>query len=124
MRHGDDLGGGADLCLDLVLRDNEVVVGTQVDEGGAGGTAYLLPRDEVGVMLHDGDGDLVTSAEVDDLGKRVGHEIERLGGVAREDDLICLRAALLVTRSDEAGDALACLLDGSGRLDGEAIQTA
>ena len=57
----------------------------------------LLPRHEVGVVLHLGDEDLVARPEVeprvlglagDRVGERVGHEVERLGGVLGEHHLV------------------------------------
>ena len=72
-------------------------------QGRAGAAAQLLPRDEVGVVLHLGDDDLVTGAEGEPrrrcpppppavaVGERVGDEVDRLGGVAGEDDLVVPR---------------------------------
>ena len=70
----------------------------------AGLVAQLLPRHEVRVMLHLGDDDLVARAEDEPLGtvgqgcavcllrrrgaEGIRDEIERLGGVAREDQFL------------------------------------
>ena len=56
-----------------------------------------LPRDEVGVVLHLGQDDRVAPADVA-AAPAVGDEVDRLGGVADEDDLV------RVGRVDEAGD--------------------
>src|SRR5205085_84524 len=50
--------------------------------------------------------------------ERIGHQIDRLGGVAREDDLLRL------FRVDEATDFLARALVGLGRSVGEIVQPA
>ena len=48
-----------------------------------------LPRDEVGVVLHLGEDDLVAAADVAPA-PRVGDEVDRLGRVAGEDDLVAV----------------------------------
>ena len=69
------------------------------------------------MVLHDGDDDLVTF-----LYKRasvgVRHEIQALGGVPREDDL------LVGACVDEGTDGLTRILVGLGGLDREIIETA
>ena len=73
-------------------------------QGRAGAAGQLLPRDEVGVVLHLGDDDLVAgpeqrsgarpparrrpSAAGGGVGERVGDEVERLGGVLGEHHLV------------------------------------
>ena len=97
-------------------------------QGGAGAAAGLLPRDEVGVVLHLGDEHLVTRAEgepvavaaptaVRAVGEGVGDEVDRLGRVAGEDDLVG-------PRPDEARDGVARRLVGVGALLGELVGTA
>ncbi len=49
-----------------------------------------LPRDEVGVVLHLGQDDRVAAADVAPA-PRVRDEVDRLGRVAREDDLVRCR---------------------------------
>ena len=56
-----------------------------------------LPRDEVGVVLHLGQDDRVAAGDVA-AAPRVRDEVDRLGRVAGEDDLVA------VGRVDEAGD--------------------
>ncbi len=48
-----------------------------------------LPRDEVRVVLHLGQDDLVAAGDVA-AAPRVGHEVDRLGRVAGEDDLVAV----------------------------------
>ena len=48
-----------------------------------------LPRNEVGVVLHLGQDDRVAPADVP-AAPRVGDEVDRLGGVAGEDDLVAV----------------------------------
>ena len=60
---GDNLGSGTDLCGDLVIGDDSLVIGTQVDQRGTGFAASLLPGNEIGVMLHDRYHDLIAGRE-------------------------------------------------------------
>ena len=123
LRHRDDLGAGADLCGDLLGRDAIVVVHAQVDEVGAHLATELLPRDDVRVVLHDGDDHVVAGADHGPP-ERLRHEVERLARVAREDDLVALRLARVVHGADERGDVRPGIVDGGRRLDGEAIEAA
>ena len=56
-----------------------------------------VPRHDVGVVLHVGEHDDVAGAEVGPA-PRLGDEVERLGGVLREHDLVGVAGV------DEAGD--------------------
>ena len=47
-----------------------------------------MPRHDVGVVLHDREHDLVALADLKCCAERVGDEVDRLGRVAREDDLV------------------------------------
>ena len=123
LRARDDLCLGADLALDLLGRDGVVVIHAQIDEVGARGTADLLPGDEVGVVLHDGDHDLVARFE-DGGAQRAGQEVQTLGSVASEDDLVALGLTVIVDGADEARDVLARVGDGLRGLDGEAVEPA
>ncbi len=67
-----------------------------------------LPRDEVGVVLHLGQDDRVAAADVA-AAPGVGDQVDRLGRVAREHDLVRIRDA------DEAGDRRPGRLVGRGR---------
>ena len=69
------------------------------------------------MVLHDGDDDLV--AGLQHRGREaLGDQVERLAGVAGEDDFVGLGGA------DEVGDLLADLSDGIGGLDGQRVQAA
>ena len=95
-------------------------------QGRPGALAQLLPRQEVGVVLHLGDHDLVALADGvrpelrllrrRGVGQRVGDEVDRLGGVAGEDDLP-------LRRPDEGADGGAGGLVGARRLFGELVRT-
>ena len=117
VHNGQDLGLRADLGVHLLGRDDAVLVGVKVDELRAGRAAGLLPRDEVGVVLHDGDAHLVAGLKHGG-GEGLRHDVERLGGVAREHDVV------RVGRSDELRHALAGDLDGLGGFDRQAVQAA
>ena len=122
--HGrDDLGRGADLLGNLLVVEHAFRGGVEVDELGAGGDARLLPGDEVGVVLHDGDGDLVAGLE-HKRGEGLGHQVQRLARIAAEHDVVRLSPPAVVHRPDERGDLRTDLGDGLGRLDGERVQAA
>ena len=89
LTHCQDLGLGAHLGQNLLGRELAGLSGVEVDELGAGRAADLLPRNQVGVVLHDGDDDLVTGLE--HCGRKaLGDQVERLARVAGEDDLVGL----------------------------------
>ena len=112
LTHGQDLGLGAHLGKNFLGGELAGLGGVEVDELGAGLTADLLPRNQVGVVLHDGDDDLV--ARFEDRGRKaLGDQVERLARVTGEDDLVGLGGA------DDVGDLLADLRDGVGGLDGQ-----
>ena len=117
LTHGQNLGLGANLGKHFLGRELTGLGGVEVDELGAGLAADLLPRNQVGVVLHDGDDDLVTGFEHRGR-KALGDQVERLARVAGEDDLISLGGA------DEVGDLLTHLRDGLGGLDGQRVQAA
>ena len=117
LTHGQDLGLGAHLGKHFLGGELAGLGGVEVDELGAGLAADLLPRDQVGVVLHDGDDDLVTGLEYRGC-KALGDQVERLARVAGEDDFVGLGGA------DDIGDLLAHLRDGLGGLDGQRVQAA
>ena len=96
-------------------------------QGRARASGELLPRHEVGVVLHLGHEDLVTGSEHEPLvlgvvgrgrvGEGVRDEVERLGGVLREDDLVG-------RRPDERRDGRAGGLEVVGRLLRELVRAA
>ena len=114
---GDDLGLRPDLRGDLFIRDDALVVRAQVDERGACGTAGLLPGDEVAVVLHDGDADLVARFEHGGC-ERLGRHIEGFRRVAAEDDLVRFM------RADEFRGLLAGIADGHRRFERQLVQPA
>ena len=117
LTHGQDLGFGAHLGQNLIGGELTGLGGVEVDELGAGLAADLLPRDQVGVVLHDGNDDLVTGLEHRGR-KALGDQVERLARVAGEDDLVGLGSA------DDVSDLLTHLRDGIGGLDGQRVQAA
>ena len=76
-----------------------------------------VPRHDVGVVLHVGEHDDVAGAEVGPA-PRLGDEVERLGGVLGEHDLVGVAGV------DEAGDLGPGGLEGVGGLGGEAVGAA
>ena len=86
--HGEDLGPLGDQRRVFL----EPAVGQDLEpaQGGAGALGELLPRHQVGVVLHLGDEDLV--AGPDRRRERVGHQVDRLGRVLGEHDLARVRA--------------------------------
>ena len=117
LTHGQDLGLGAHLGKHFLGGELTGLGGVEVDELGAGFAADLLPRNQVGVVFHDGDDDLV--ARLEDCGRKaLGDQVERLARVAGKDDLVGLSGA------DDVGDLLAHLRDGLGGLDGQRVQAA
>jgi hypothetical protein len=75
-----------------------------------------LPRNDVRVVLHVGDEDLVPRPERP--AQRLGHQIDAVGGPAREDDLLAAR------RADEALDPVARRLVQLGGLFAERVDRA
>ncbi len=117
VRRRDDARARPDLLGDLRIRERAGLLGIEIDEARARLAAGLLPRDQVGVVLHHGDGDLVAGFEHGG-GEGLGHDVQALGGVAGEDHLAW------VARADKARDLGAHLGDGLGGLDGERVQAA
>ena len=76
-----------------------------------------LPRHEVGVVLHLGQDDDVAAGDVLPA-PRVRHEVDRLGRVAAEDDLVAVRGV------DEAGDARPGRFVGRGRALADLVDAA
>src|SRR3972149_3979176 len=87
MGDGDHLG--AWIYEPLKLLDEEVaVVGYRRPfQDRAVALAQEMPGHDVGVVLHDGEQDLVPLLDMGDAIGR-GDEVYRLGGVAGEDDLL------------------------------------
>ena len=82
----DHLGARRQQLLELVEQEIAVLVDRRPLDHRALALAQEMPRHDVGVVLHDREHDLV--ARLDALAaERVGDEVDRLGGVAGEDDL-------------------------------------
>ncbi len=105
----EDLGALGEQVVEVRQVEPALVGDADPAQGRAGAARQLLPRHEVGVVLHLGDEDLVTLAQVEPRVLRlscngvregVGDEVERLGGVLGEHHL-------LVGAADEAGDVVA-----------------
>ena len=89
VRHVGDrhhLGARRQQLLEFVDEEMPLVVDRRPFDDGALALAQEMPRHDVGMVLHDREHDLV--AGLDALAaERIGDEIDRLGGVAGEDDL-------------------------------------
>ena len=84
---------------------------------GALPAGQLLPGHEVRVVLHLGEHDPVALADVH-VAPGAGDEVDRLGGVADEDDLAAVAGA------DVVGHRRPGALVGRGRLGGERVGAA
>ena len=88
-RHGDDLGLGGDLPVQLLGRQAAVLTGIHIDELCAGGLGHALPRHHVGVMLgHGNDNFIALMQEIHAVAVR--DKVQALGRVLGKDDLIVL----------------------------------
>ena len=114
--NGDDLGA-VDEAVEV--GQVELAVGRERDpaqlDAALGGE--LVPGDDVGVVLHVCEHDDVAGGEVGPT-PRVDDEVERLGGVLGEHDLVGVAGV------DEAGDLGPSGLVGVGGIGGEAVGTA
>ncbi len=127
MGDGEDLGALGQQVVEAVQVERALTVDRDPAQRRPGAPGELLPRHEVGVVLHLGDEDLVTRAQHEavvlralgrrGVGERVGDEVDRLGGVLGEDDLVGRRA-------DERRDGRAGRLEVVGRLLGELVRPA
>ncbi len=113
----DHLGAVGQELLELVDQEVAVVVDRRPFDHRALALAQEMPGHDVGVMLHDREHDLV--ARLDALAPEgVGDEVDRLGGIAGEDDL------LRPLGVEERPHLLARALIGLGRGIGEEMQAA
>ena len=111
------LGARRQQLLEFVDEEIALVVDRRPFDHRAVALAQEMPRHDVGMVLHDREHDLV--ARLDPLAReRVGDEIDRLGGVAGEDDLFGAR------RIEERPHLLARALVAFGRGIGEIMQAA
>ena len=116
MGDGDDLRPRRQELLEFVDQEGAVVGDRRPFDDGALPLAEEIPRHDVGVVLHDREDDLVALAEVHAVGGR--DEVDRLGGVPGEDDLVGMRGI------EEAAHDLARLLVFLGRGIGQEVQPA
>ena len=96
------------LALGLVKIELAVVGDVEPAQFRPGTFTHQLPGHQIGVVLHDGDDDLVAGAESGSEGVR--GKVQRLGGVGEGDDL------LGTVRPDELGDTLTSTLECLGGL--------
>ena len=115
LRDGDHLRARAEQLLEFVDEEIAVLVDRRPLDHRAVALAQEVPGDDVGVVLHDREHDLVAFLDAL-LAERVGDEVDRLGGVAGEDDLF------LAAGIDEGPCRLARALIGLRRLVGEEMQ--
>ncbi len=127
MHERDDLRPLSDHFLHIRQVETAVVGETDPAQGRPGPLAQHLPGHQVGMVLHLGDDDLVARTETEPLrlgaggggiAHRVGDEVQRLGGVLGEDDLVT------PGRADEGGDPVASGLVQRGRLLGQHVDAA
>ena len=75
--------------FEFVDQEGPVVGDRRPFDDGALPLTMEIPRHEVGVVFHDREDDLVALAEVHTVGSR--DQVDRLGGVLGEDDLVGMR---------------------------------
>ena len=75
--------------FEFVDQEGPVVGDRRPFDHGALPLTMEIPRHEVGVVFHDCEDDLVAFAEVHTVGGR--DQVDRLGGVLGEDDLVGVR---------------------------------
>ena len=98
--------------LERVEVDAAVVGDAVPAQRGAGATSEFLPRDQVGMVLEFGGDDDVAGADGTleaVVAQRIRHQVDRLGGVLGEDQLVGIGA-------DEGRDVVAPLFVGVGGL--------
>ena len=87
VRDGDELGARRQQPLELLEQELARIRDRHPLQDGAIALAAEVPGNDVGMVLQDGEHDLVAGADV--IGAvGVGDEVDGGGGVAREDDLI------------------------------------
>ena len=73
----------------FVQRQAAVLTGVHIHQLCAGGFGHALPGHQVGVMLSHRDDDFIALMQKVHA-VAVGHQVQRLGGVLGEDDLVIL----------------------------------
>ena len=108
---------GRQQLLEFVEQEVAVLVDGRPFQHRAVPLAVEMPGHDVGVVLHDGEHDLVAFAD-HHAAEALGHEVDGLGRVAGEDDLVLGR------RIEEAPHAFARILEGLGGGVREEVQAA
>ena len=117
MSNGDHLRARREQLFEVVDEEIALVVDRRPFDHRALPLAQEVPRHDIGMVLHDGEHDLV--ARLDTLAAEgIGDEIDGFCGVAREDDLFLARGI------EEAAHLLACVFVGFGRGVGQIMQPA
>ena len=114
---GDDPGARAQKLLEFLDEEIAVIVDRRPFDHGAPAFAMEMPGHDIGMMLEDREHDLIALADHHPA-EGLRHQIDRLGGIAGEDDLVRRR------RVDEAAHAFARILESLGRGIGEIMQAA
>ncbi len=127
MGEGNHFRPSVDQLIDVGQVQPEVVGDLEPAQGGPGPAAEFLPRQQIRVVLHLGDDDLVTGTEPEPLrgriirvgriAQRIRNQVDRLGGVLGEDHLVGAR------RADERSDPLTGRLVEVGCLLGKLVRT-
>ncbi len=84
---GDDLGARAEELFEFVEEEIAIVIDGGPFDDGAAALAVEMPGHDVGMVLEDGEDDLIALVD-HQAAKALGHEIDGFGGVAGEDQLI------------------------------------
>ena len=103
--------------FEFVEEEIAVVIDGRPFDDGAAALAVEMPGHDVGVVLEDGEHDLVALVD-HQAAKALGHEIDGLGGVAGEDQLILGR------RIEKTAHAFAGILEALGCRVGKEMQAA
>ena len=114
---GDEPRAAGEESVEVVEVEPAVIGDRHVREGRAGRRGELLPRDEVGVVLHPGRDDEVARSDVR-AAPAVRDEVQRLGGVSHEDDLAVAR------RADESRQGAARALEAGVGVSAELVDAA
>ena len=117
LRDRDQLGAIGQQLLELVDQEIAFVVDRRPFDDGAVTLPEEMPGHDVGMVLHDREHDLVAGLDVR-LAPGRRHEVDRLGGVAGEDDLFGAPGV------EKLRHLCAAAFIGFGRRIGEVMQPA
>ena len=101
----------------IVQRQPALAVDRQEVELRAGALRQLLPRHQIRMVLHHAEQDAVARAHIR-IAPGARHQVDRLGGVAREDQLF------VAARADEARHFAARALEREGGLLAQLVDAA